>query len=144
MSNYFVIQTNDESAAYAFKTERELYRPADRKVQRVQSTVTGKLDVQSAPNELVWNYGAKFSGTEAGSFAVEAGTIMTATSVSWGTASDLKALFQLSVPPARKLRFRDFDGYECYIFFDGERREELKGPMTDGPKNVFVTFRGSL
>jgi hypothetical protein len=143
VSDYFILQTNNESAAYAFKVRQDRWSPAPRKVQRIQSTVTGKLDVQAAAHENSWTYGIKFSGTESGNFAITPGAILTASSVSWGTLANLLTLWRTDAPPNNKLRFRDFDGTESYVYFDGDLRRELQGVTTDGAQVAVVTMRGS-
>lgn len=147
MANYFVLQTNDESAAYAFKVSFDGFKPQPSKNQREQFTVTGALDVQGGPNENMWVYTVKLVGDASGSFAVTPGAIMTADVVTWGDYDDLKTLFAYVVPPNNKLRFRDVDGAEYYAYFTGPMKPKLFAPPPTGPGaylEAVITLRGSL
>ena len=146
MANYFVLQENDESAAYAFKVKIDGYHFEPRKNSREQFTVTGTLDVQSGPNDFLFSYVLKVAGVATGSFATTPGSIMTATSVDWGDYEDLKSLFANDVPPDNKLRFRDVDGAEYYVFFTGSMRPTLLSAIPSGAGaylEVAIVLRGS-
>lgn len=146
MANYFILQENDESVAYAFKVSFDRYRPSRRKNQREQYTVTGTLDVQVGPNHNIWQYGVKLYGDISGSFGVTPGSIMTASTVYWGDVDNLTTLFGRTIPPANKLRFRDMDGVEQYIFFTGEMKTSPLTPKITGDSaylQVEVTMRSS-
>jgi len=133
MANYFVLQENDESTAYAFKVNLDRWKPALRKNQREQYTTTGALDVQVGPNSNLWQYGIRLFGENTGSFSVTPSTTMTASTVYWGDIDDLVTLFGRTTPPANKLRFRDLDGEEYYIFFTGEMKiTPLTSEITGG------------
>jgi len=146
MANYFVLQENDESAAYAFKVKLDGYRFEPRKNSREQFTVTGTLDVQSGPNDFLFSYVVKVSGVETGNFVTVPGVTMTAASVDWGDYEDLKSLFANDVPPDNKLRFRDVDGTEYYVFFTGSMRPVLLTTIPSGSGaylEVAIVLRGS-
>lgn len=132
MANYFILQKNDESAAYAFKVTTAGYKPQSNRNQREQFTVTGALDIQIGPNVNTWSYSVKLTGEAVGSFTVSAGTIMTATTITWGDYDDLKVLFALVVPPTNKLRFRDVDDVEYYVYFSNVMRPQLFTPIPSG------------
>jgi hypothetical protein len=144
MANYFILQENDESAAYAFKVILRGYRPEPRKNQREQNTVTGALDVQVAPNDRMWSYTIKLMGDESATFSVLAGSIMTATSVKWGDYDDLVSLFENVIPPTNKFRFRDMNGDEFYVVFTGSMRPKPVTSKIEGEGaylHVDVIFR---
>jgi hypothetical protein len=128
MSNYFILQTNDESAAYAFRVTLDGYSPYTVRTQKEQYTVTGDLDVQTGPAQRVFVYGVKITSEVSGSFSVSAGSIMTATSISWGTWANLKSLFNTATPPDNKLRMRDLDDSEYWVYFSGRMDEKLLAP----------------
>ena len=144
--NYFVLQTNDEATAYAFKCILKGYKPRRRKNQRIQRTITGTLDVQAGPNERIWQYVVKVYGDITGSFAVTPGSIMTASTVYWGDYDHLAALFDEDTPPDNKLRFRDVDGTDHYVFFDGEMATTLLTSVPTGENaymEIPIMLRGS-
>lgn len=146
MANYCIIQTNDETHAYAFKVVFDGFRPEEALLQREQRTLTGALDVQAAPADQVLNYTVKVYGDESGTFNVTAGAIMTATTITWGDYDNLKALFHTTVPPSNKFRFRDFDGTECYVFFSGRLTPRHLTPMPTGGEayvDVAITLKKS-
>ena len=146
MANYLVIQENDESAAYAFKVTLEGYRPETYKSQRVQYTVTGKLDIQSGANHKGWIYTIKLYHEDTGGFSVTPGAIMTAASVNWGDLTTLITLFDANVPPENKYRFRDLDDNEYYVFFDGKMTTRPLTPKITGDSaymEVTVLLKGS-
>jgi hypothetical protein len=122
---YFILQTNDESAAYAFKISQQVYQPRRHKNQREQYTLTRKLDVQTGQNARTWFYGIKLAGTASGTISLTAGTTMTASSATWGDHDDLSTLFDLNTPPANRLRFRDVDGSEYFVIFSGDFAPDL-------------------
>jgi len=146
MANYLVIQKNDESAAYAFKVNLEGWRPEIEKIQREQYTITGTLDVQNGPTRKGWAYAFRLFNEVTGSFSVSAGSIMTATSVTWGDLDTLKTLFEESTPPNNKYRFRDLDGQESYMFFWGRLSLKSLTPIIIGGEayiEVQVLMKGS-
>ena len=146
MAHYFVLQENNQSAAYAFKVLSKGYKPELRKNQREQMTVTGKLDVQVGPNDNIWSYTVKLLGDETGTLSVAAGTIMTATTVAWGDYANLKTLFSRVTPPTNKLRFRDLDGLEFYVVFTGSMKPRPAATHVTGDEAylyVDILLRGS-
>ena len=146
MANYFVLQENDESKAYAFKVSLDRFKPSRRKNQRERYTVAGTLDIQTGPNNNLWQYGVKLYGEDSGSFGVTPGVIMTAATVFWGDIDDLVTLFGRVIPPANKLRFRDMDGNEYYIFFTGEMKTTPLTPKITGTSaylKVDIVMRSS-
>jgi hypothetical protein len=143
VSSYFILQTYDESAAYAFKVSTVAYKPLRAKMQRIQSTITGKLDIQNAPIERSWSYGVKLNPSDTGTFEVEAGTIVTATEITWGTWTTLRELFDINTPPDTQLRFRDFDGEEYWVYLVGDLRPELRTPAIDTYMIAPITLRGA-
>jgi hypothetical protein len=146
MTNYFVLQKNDQSVAYAFKISFDGYKPEGKKNQREQFTVTGTLDVQVGPNENVRNYAVKLTGESSGNFSVTAGSIMTAGTVTWGTYDNLVTLFESVIPPSNKFRFRDISGVEYWAFFTGSMRPTLLTPQPSGADTyqiVAITLRVS-
>lgn len=143
MATYFILQENNQSAAYAFKVLQSGYKPEPRKNQREQYTVTGKLDVQVGPNEPLWHYTVKLYGKDTSTFSVTPGSIMTATTVKWANQDNLITLFGRDTPPANKFRFRDFDGKEYYVFFTGTMRPKpVTGEVTGD--NAYLHFEISL
>jgi len=147
LTNYIIIQKYDESVAYAFKVLLDGWRPDVEKIQREQYTVTGMLDVQTGPTQKGWIYTMKLYELSTGSFSVSAGSIMTATTVTWGTLTNLKALFDVNTPPANKYRFRDFDGTESYVFFWGRMQFKPRTTAVTGNDayiEVNVQLKGSL
>ena len=146
MANYFVLQENDESVAYGFKVNLDRYKPSRRKNQREQYTVAGTLDIQTGPNSNLWEYGIKLFGDVTGSFSVTPGATMTAASVTWGDIDNLVTLFGRVVPPANKLRFRDLDGVEYYVFFVGDMKTRPLTPKIEGDNaylQVDIVLRSS-
>jgi hypothetical protein len=124
-TRYFILQKNDESAAYAFKISQQVYKPRRHKNQREQYTATGKLDVQAGQNARTWFYGVKLGGGASGTVTLTPGTLMTADSASWGDHDDLGDLFDINTPPDNRFRFRDVDGSEYYVIFSGDFEPEL-------------------
>jgi hypothetical protein len=119
-TTYFILQTYDENAAYAFKISEAVYQVRSHKNQKEQYTLSHTLDVQIGPNPRTWAYSVKLWGSASGSVAVTPGEIMTASSVDWGDYDDLKTLFELVIPPNNLLRFRDIDGSEHIVIFSGD------------------------
>ena len=147
MSNYMVIQTNDEANAYAFKVIWEGYRPERVKVQRENYTVTGKLDVQVGVSQKMWQYIIRLYQDESGTTTDHsAGSIMTAITATWGDLAVLRALFEENSPPDNKYRYLDLDGEEYYMFFTGNMNERPLTPVILGASayiDVEVVMKGS-
>lgn len=118
MSEYMLLQLG-EGTVYAFKVILEQYKPMIERVQQERYTVTGKLDLQSAPNNVTFNYAVKCFGTASGSISIDAGTLITAVSADLGDYNDLKTLFEATAPPNNVLKFRDFDDEEYNVCFTG-------------------------
>ena len=104
---------------YAFKVVLEQYKPMLERVQQERYTVTGKLDLQSAPNNITFNYAIKCMGTTTGTVTIESGDLITETTAKLGSYSDLRALFDSTRPPSNVLKFRDFDDEEYEVCFTG-------------------------
>lgn len=146
MANYFILQTNDEVSAYAFKVMLEGFAPHDVRIQREQYTTTGVLDVQVGPSQKVLNYEVKIDTVSAGNFNVSAGTIVTAVAIAWGTWANLQTLFEESTPPDNKLRMCDLDGTERWVYFSGRMDERLITPAVIGAssyRRVRITLKAS-
>jgi hypothetical protein len=118
MQPYMLLQAGT-GTVYAFKAILDQYRPTIDRVQREQYTVTGKLDLQMAPNNTSFNYALKVLGKQGGSITIAADTLITATTATYGSYSDLRALFETTKPPDNVLKFRDFDEVEYYVTFSG-------------------------
>jgi len=72
---------------------------------------------------------------------------MTASTVYWGDFDHLAMLFDKDTPPDNKLRFRDVDGTDHYVFFDGEMVTTLLTSIPSGENaymEVPIILRGSV
>lgn len=118
MSEYMLLQVGS-GTVYAFKVILEQYKPMLERVQQERYTVTGKLDLQSAPNNITFNYAVKVLGTATGSISIAAGTLITDVSADLGGYDDLRTLFDSTKPPNNVMKFRDFDDMEYNVCFTG-------------------------
>ena len=118
MSEYMLLQVGS-GTVYAFKVILEQYKPMLERVQQERYTVTGKLDLQSAPNNVTFNYAIKVLGTATGTVAITPGTLITESTADLGGYDDLRALFDSTKPPNNILKFRDFDDVEYNVCFTG-------------------------
>jgi len=146
MANYLILQTNDEASAYAFKVTLDGYAPVVVRVQREQYTTTGELDVQVGPSQKIFNYEIKLDNIDSGSFVIAADTIVTAVSANWGTWANLVTLFGLTTPPSNKLRMRNLDGEEYWVYFSGRLNERLITPAVTGTssyRRIRITLKAS-
>ena len=123
---------------YAFKAFLDQYRPTIERIQREQYTVTGQLDLQSAPSNVTFNYALKCLGQAGGAVSIDPDTIITESTATIGSYSNLRTLFDTTVPPNNVLKFRDFDAEEYYVCFTGRFAPVALTPIITGDGSYHV------
>jgi len=132
MSNEYIILEDSSSNQYYFRVlfPDGGYRPLWHKIQNMQLTVTGKVDMQVGPVLRQWTYSLMVSDSETGNY---------------GDMSDLRTLYQLNDPdgtPSNLLTLTDHYGNTHDVYLMGDMIEEPMSPKIEGSCAWFrVTIR---
>ena len=108
-----------------FRVLSQGHRPIIEKKSTIRVTVTGHIDVQSAPVLDRFKYLLKVYETD------PAGG-------SYGTKADLEAIFRLGNPPNNVLTLTETDDSKTHnVVFVGDLKFENRSPMLSGTNAVF-------
>lgn len=123
--NAYIILTDSTSNAYRFRVQfpRRGYRPIRRKANKIQQTVTGKIDNQVGPVTMEWQYTLVVAGTTDPDGS------------DYGVLSELRTLFDLNNPngsPSNVLTLTDHYENTHSVYIVGDMQEEPFSPNLSG------------
>lgn len=121
MNAYITLKGTDEEDSYQFRVILDGYRPVRIKAGNIQNTVTGKVDRQSGPLNLEWEYVVQVAATDP-------------VGGDYGTLSNLKALFDLTTT----LTLTDHYEATHTVWWVGEFAEQPHGPNLEGVAAWFL------
>ena len=125
--NYIVLANSDSSLSKQFKVVQGTLEPKTSKMQTIDYTLGGRLDVTEGPQPVVRAFTVKTYNYPTGTLPAGA---------QWGVLDDLKVLYRLRNPlgtPSHVITLVDHLGASHTGYLVGDFSEKNITPSLDGP-----------
>jgi hypothetical protein len=133
MASYFILKNSDGTREKRFRVVQGGYSDIFEKVQQVNKTIDGNLDVSIGSIQQRYMFSVRVRHTEVQS--IEPGI------PEWGNLGDLKYFYMLNNPagtPSNEITFTNHAGDQTTVIMAGDFNTQTQGVLLEGPNAWFL------